>query len=741
MLPQPPVESGCESPAEGRTTADLMQAILADLKKLGSLQSELVLHNGKRLDEHAQSAETLHKINQLLNGVQTRNEASDNGGIHYSAIDQVKDSVKSLSEVKYRPTNSHPSSAIPNAHFNPSLKEREIESVLTPRQLCPLRNDLPASDEEMAIFEGEATFAHQDDSKVPVIWLRALPLTSVYKGPVRCQDSYINQFEQELAEQRRCLEKQQAEEMEQALQDCEKRLREEYEAKLENNYHLIEQLITEKKELMEQCDKLVSDLRQMSEKALAKQKLMEENHRVELKKAEAKAVAAEKIKRERWEAAKTKSIKELAAKGVERDIQRMKTDHIEEMEELKRYYKEQLEAADVRASEKYSQKIEEFRLKLAKDREDICAQERKYEALLEEERQVWDNLRKKLLKEADEGKERVMNQAARERTEMEERLGQLNATLAEASQKQLQDIELVKKEMAEEYKADLLKLQTRLESEKASVEETVRAQLLREFQEREREIADRLRKERDHQIEAVIQRLEEESSRIRDETENSAQEKIKRLKEKHRKDIDELEAAEREAKEKYNHMRTKCVELEGEMSCQTVRMTQLAEELRQVQAKNDQLNGEREQLREVLTREVEVELAEARASATRAQCEAAEMKAQAASKVARLQTELNASKRDAAEELESLHQKYKLLWRRIKEAIVKKDMKIAELVRRHEKEVRELRAVLNTRATFTSNNASTMDGESGGAVGSGSNTSACVRRGMAKTRVAASRGH
>lgn len=64
--------------------------------------------------------------------------------------------------------------------------------------------------------------------------------------------------------------------MEQALQDCEKRLREEYETKLEKNYHLIEQLIAEKKELTEQCDKLVSDMRQMSEKALAKQKLMEE---------------------------------------------------------------------------------------------------------------------------------------------------------------------------------------------------------------------------------------------------------------------------------------------------------------------------------------------------------------------------------------------------------------------------------------------------------------------------------
>ncbi|KAM3187975.1 hypothetical protein ACTXT7_001210 [Hymenolepis weldensis] len=132
--------------------------------------------------------------------------------------------------------------------------------------------------------------------------------------------SYIDQFEQQLAEQRRRLEKQQVEELERALQDCEKRLREEYDAKLEKNYHLIEQLIAEKKELTEQCDKLVNDMRQISEKAQAKQKRMEDkditiltylfNHKVELKKVEAKAIAAEKIKRERWEAAKTKTIKD-----------------------------------------------------------------------------------------------------------------------------------------------------------------------------------------------------------------------------------------------------------------------------------------------------------------------------------------------------------------------------------------------------------------------------------------------
>lgn len=82
----------------------------------------------------------------------------------------------------------------------------------------------------------------------------------------------------QLTEQSRHLQEQKAAEVENALRDCEQRLRAEYEAKLEKNYRLIDELIAEKRALTEQCDKLVADMRQISEKALAKQKLLEEKY-------------------------------------------------------------------------------------------------------------------------------------------------------------------------------------------------------------------------------------------------------------------------------------------------------------------------------------------------------------------------------------------------------------------------------------------------------------------------------
>ncbi len=60
------------------------------------------------------------------------------------------------------------------------------------------------------------------------------------------------------------------------MKEREQRMREEYEAKLDRNYQMIDELIADKKVLTEQCDKLVKDMRELSEKAIAKQKLMED---------------------------------------------------------------------------------------------------------------------------------------------------------------------------------------------------------------------------------------------------------------------------------------------------------------------------------------------------------------------------------------------------------------------------------------------------------------------------------
>lgn len=70
---------------------------------------------------------------------------------------------------------------------------------------------------------------------------------------------------------------------------------------------------------------------------------------------------------------------------------------------------------------------------------------------MEEERRVWDGLRKKLLKDASEEKDRLVTLMTRERTEFEEKINQLNAALSEANQTSLHEVARIKKELETEY--------------------------------------------------------------------------------------------------------------------------------------------------------------------------------------------------------------------------------------------------------------------------------------------------
>lgn len=69
--------------------------------------------------------------------------------------------------------------------------------------------------------------------------------------------------------------------------------------------------------------------------------------------------------------------KDLTAKGVEREIQRILQNHKEELEQLKHQCRQEIEAADARAFDCYSQKLNELRSKFSMERETICTQERK----------------------------------------------------------------------------------------------------------------------------------------------------------------------------------------------------------------------------------------------------------------------------------------------------------------------------------------------------------------------------
>ena len=134
--------------------------------------------------------------------------------------------------------------------------------------------------------------------------------------------------------------------------------------------------------------------------------------------------AAEKIRREKWIDEKTKKIKELTVKGLEPEIQALITKHKNEIKTLKSIHEAELLQADERAAQRYIKITEELRENYEREKEsfvqkerDICKQ--RYEKSLEEEEKSFLEQRRRLYAEIEEEKNRIAEQGAIQRRELD----------------------------------------------------------------------------------------------------------------------------------------------------------------------------------------------------------------------------------------------------------------------------------------------------------------------------------
>ncbi|VDL90163.1 unnamed protein product [Schistocephalus solidus] len=257
-------------------------------------------------------------------------------------------------------------------------------------------------------------------------------------------------------QQQRDLSMQQLHDAERTYEERIAAQKDDYEATLNKNYKLIDELIAEKQALTEQCSKLVDDMRLLKEKAEAKQKQLEDNHKCEIQKLQGKFVAAEKLRRERWEASKIKSIKELTIKGVEKEIARLVASHKEELEELRKDCMCQVQAADARAFQAYGRQLDELRLALTQEKEEACAKERRlanerFENLVEDERESLAKLRKRLLAENADERERMVATSARQREEFRVRTEQLESEIQKMSETHREEMEQLKNNLENKH--------------------------------------------------------------------------------------------------------------------------------------------------------------------------------------------------------------------------------------------------------------------------------------------------
>jgi 5-azacytidine-induced protein 1 len=176
--------------------------------------------------------------------------------------------------------------------------------------------------------------------------------------------------------------------------------------------------------LSEKCEKLVKELKDVEKSYSDRLRTAEERFKVDSHRIKETLETAEKIRREKWIEEKTKQIKEMTVKGLEPEIQALITKHKNELKKLKTIHDAELLQADERAAQRYIKITEELRENYEREKEasiqrerDLCKQ--RYEKSLEEEEKSFLEQRRRLYAEVEEEKNRIAEQAAFQRKELD----------------------------------------------------------------------------------------------------------------------------------------------------------------------------------------------------------------------------------------------------------------------------------------------------------------------------------
>nr|XP_048285321.1 centrosomal protein of 131 kDa isoform X1 [Myodes glareolus] len=437
--------------------------------------------------------------------------------------------------------------------------------------------------------------------------------------------------------------------------------KEHYEATIQRHLSFIDQLIEDKKILSEKCEAVVAELKQGDQRCRERVAQMQEQHELEIKKLKELMSATEKIRREKWINEKTKKIKEITVRGLEPEIQKLIAKHKQEVRRLRGLHEAELQQRDEQAAQRQLRQTEELREHLEREKEALGKQEReraqqRFEQHLEQEHRALEQQRRRLYNEVAEEKERLGQQAARQRAELEES----SATLTRALRA---EFERSREEQEQRHQMELKALKDQLEAERqvwvANCTKKEEAWLLT----RERELKEEIRKGRDQEIELVIHRLEADMTLAKEESERAAESRVKRVRDKYEVELSELEQSERRLQERCTELKGRLGEAEGEKERLQSLVRQKEKELEDVRAVNTQMCSERASLAQVVRQEFTDQLAASQAENQRLKAELAELRAH------------------QQMELDEVHQ-------RVKIALARKEEAVNSLRKQHEAAVK-----------------------------------------------------
>ena len=155
------------------------------------------------------------------------------------------------------------------------------------------------------------------------------------------------------------------------------KLKFEYEEKIEELKALIDNLISEKKQLNEKVSLIALEYEKKEYEYKKKINELIEYHKSDNEKSKDAWFQAEKIRRKKWEETKIKEIKELTIKNLEPELDKILQDHKKELIEQEENLKDNFRKQKEKLIADYEDKIEKMKKNFSKEKEDLQEKERK----------------------------------------------------------------------------------------------------------------------------------------------------------------------------------------------------------------------------------------------------------------------------------------------------------------------------------------------------------------------------
>ncbi|KAI3384021.1 hypothetical protein SNEBB_002637 [Seison nebaliae] len=447
-----------------------------------------------------------------------------------------------------------------------------------------------------------------------------------------------------------------------------------YEMTIKRHLNFVDQLINDKKELSEKCEKLFMELKQNEKKFETKIKQMTNNHQTELKKLKDVHETAEKMRREKWIEEQTKKIKQMTVKGLEPEIQKLIANQKTEIQKLKVIHDAELLSADERAAKKYVEITEELRDTLEREKASNVQRERelakeKYEKQLESEVNSFEENRKRLHQEVDEERRRLNQQIVKQRNELDEIRLHLEESHKNASVAIKREYEEARNQQELKHREAIEALKETIDTDKHTWTCNEKKKFEAEFAEKEQKLREQFRKDRDKDLIIAMERLEEDAAMSRENIEKQMDNRLRREREKYETEVNDLERSERTATEKLMKMKGLYNDANDELERLKSNLKRQKVEKEDLLVITETLQSERSKLGDVIREEFAERLVILEEDNRRLKRDSAEVKARHQIEMDRLRNEMNHITNEKDQELDTISQKIRVALEKKEEVV------------------------------------------------------------------------